>query len=115
MKKILFTTTIAVLSLFLIVAARQSANSENLKSYTGEVLSIEVGGVKDAVFKIRNEKSTFYINRGFETIKTAELTSLVGKTATIYCKEGWNILDPFNKGSKHIEKLTINNSVFLSN
>ena len=115
MKKILFTTTIAVLSLFLIIAARQSANSENIKSYTGEVLSIEEGGIKDAVLKIRNEKNTFYINRGFETIKTAELKSLIGKTATIYCKEGWNLLDPLNNGSKHIEKLTIKNSVFFSN
>ena len=76
MKKAQFISTIAVLSLFGIIATRQMVKSLNTKSYKGEVLSIEEGGVKDAVIKIRNEKNTFYINRGFETFKTAELKSL---------------------------------------
>ena len=115
MKKSILITTVAVLSLFGIIATRQIANLRNVTSYKGVVLSIEEGGVKDAVIKLRNEKNTFYINRGFETFKTAELKSLIGKTAIIYCTEGWNLLDPFNKGSKNIEKLVINNSVFISN
>jgi hypothetical protein len=65
MKKPILNTTIAVLSLFGIIATSQIANPRNAKSYKGEVLSIEEGGVKDAVIKLRNEKNTFYINRGF--------------------------------------------------
>ncbi len=113
MKKPLLIAAIAVCSLFVINSIFQDSNSRNPQKYSGKVFTIEEGGIKDAVFKIGNGKNTFYINRGFEAFKAAELKSLIGKTVTIYYSDCWSILDPFNKGSKNIEKLVVNNSVFF--
>jgi hypothetical protein len=114
MKKLLLITAIAVSSLFVIKAIFQNSNSQNLQKHSGEVFSIEKGGIKDAVFKIGNGKNTFYINRGFEAFNATELKSLIGKTVTIYYSDCKTILDPFNKGSKNIEKLVVNNSIFFN-
>jgi len=114
MKKPLLIAAIAVCSLFVMKAIFQNSNSQNLQKHSGEVFSIEEGGIKDAVFNIGNGKNTFYINRGFEAFNAAELKSLIGKIVTIYYSDCWTILDPFNKGSKNIEKLVVNNAVFFN-
>jgi len=114
MKKPLLIAAIAVCSLFVMTAIFQNPHSQNPQKYSGKVFTIEEGGIKDAVFKIGNGKNTFYINRGFEAFKAAELKSLIGKTVTIYYSDSWSILDPFNNGSKNIEKLAVNNAVIFN-
>jgi len=114
MKKQLLIAAIGVSSLFVINAIFQNSNSQNLHKHSGQVFSVEEGGIKDAVFKIGNGKNTFYINRGFEAFNTTELKSLIRKTVTIYYSDDRAVLDPFNKGSKNIEKLVVNNSVFFN-
>ncbi|MFM1763754.1 MAG: hypothetical protein RLZZ512_1544 [Bacteroidota bacterium] len=114
MKKHLLIAAIAVFSLFVINSIFQNSSSRNTKKYSGRVLNIEEGGIKDAVFKIGNSKNTFYINRGFEASNAIELKTLIGKTVTIYYSDCWTILDPFNNGSKNIEKLAVNNAVIFN-
>ena len=114
MKKHLLIAAIAALNLFVINSIFQDSNSRNIKKYSGKVLNIEEGGIKDAVFKIGNSKNTFYINRGFEASNAVELKTLIGKTVTIYYSDYWTILDPFNNGSKNIEKLAVNNAVIFN-
>jgi len=111
-KKILFIS-VAIFIVFMVLAYKPISFSENPKSFTGKVLSVHEGGINDAVFKLENDKNTFYINRGFEDFETAELQSLIDKTVIMHCSEGWTPLDPFNNRSKNIEKLEVNNSVFF--
>lgn len=114
MKKPLLIAAIAVCSLFVMTAIFQNSHSQNPQKYSGKVFTIEEGGIKDAVFKIGNSKNTFYINRGFEASNAVELKTLIGKTVTIYYSDCWTILDPFNNGSKNIEKLAVNNAVIFN-
>ena len=86
---------------------------ENPKVHSGKIISISKGGIEDAVFKLQNTEDTFYINRGFQNFKTASLKSLVGKDVVIYYSSGWTPLNPFNEGSKNIEKLLVDNSIFF--
>jgi len=88
--------------------------SETPKHCSGKIISIYEGGVKDAVFKLQNVQTTFYINRGFEKLKSDELNSLIGKTAVFYYSDIWTPLDPFFKRSKSIEKIEVNSSVLFT-
>ena len=66
------------------------------KRYRGKIISINESGIKDAVFELDKGKTTFYINRGYESFKVGELNSLIGKTVLLYYSDAWTPLDPFN-------------------
>jgi hypothetical protein len=66
------------------------------------------------VLEIRNEKNTFYINRGYENNKMSELKSLIGKTVTIFFSEDWSIFNINENSSKNIGKLVVNGNTFLT-
>lgn len=102
--KIIVVASVVFISLML-VAFKPISFSENPKRFEGKVISVSEGGVKDAVLKFENEKTTFYINRGFEKFNAKEINSLIGKTVVLYYSDGWTPLDPFNNASKNIIKL----------
>jgi hypothetical protein len=83
------------------------------KRYSGKIISINEGGIKDAVFELDKIKTTFYINRGYESFKVEELNSLIGKTVLLYYSDAWTPLDPFNNRSKNITKMEVDNAVFF--
>lgn len=98
--------TIAVMSLHRI-------STKNVIEQKGNIVSVKLGGVNDAVFTIDNDVRTFYINRGFDTFDELSLKSLIGTTAIFYFQDSWSPLDPFNKASRNIVKLEINNKIFF--
>ena len=101
--KIILVASLIFISLIM-VAFKPISFSENPKRFEGKVISISEGGVKDAVLKFEHEKTTFYINRGFEKFNAKEINSLIGKTLVLYYSDGWTPLDPFNSASKNIIK-----------
>ena len=111
MRKQIFIPSAIAFSLFALVAFSQLSFSSKTKNCTGEVASIKHGGVNDVVFTLRNNNTTFYINRGFESYKIQELNSLVGKTVNIQYTEDQNLFQ--SSASKEISRLEMNNSVFF--
>jgi hypothetical protein len=65
------------------------------------------------VFKIENDNTTFYLNRGFDQFSVTVLNALVGKKANFYYSDIWTPLDPFQSGSKNIEKLEVDQSIIF--
>lgn len=114
MRKLIFNCSITIALLFTIFTVKHQFDSRNPKKCIGEVLSIHEGGIKDVVLEIRNEKNTFYINRGYENFKMSELQSLIGKTVTIYFSEGLSIFNINENSSKNIEKLVVNNTTYFT-
>ncbi len=72
MRKLIFICSISIALLLTIFTVRHQFDSQNPKKCNGKVLSIREGGIKDVVLEIRNEKNSFYINRGFENFKMSE-------------------------------------------
>jgi len=72
----------------------------------GKVIRVYEGGVKDVVFKLEGDKTTYYINRGLEQgLDLEELQQeLVGNIVTIRYPIHWTILNP-NNTSKHLSVL----------
>ena len=113
MRKLIFICSISIALLLTIFTVRHQFDSRNQKKCTGEVISIREGGIKDVVLEIRNEKNTFYINRGYENYEMSELKSLIGKTVTIYFTEGWSLFNVNENSSNNIEKLVVNNTTYF--
>jgi hypothetical protein len=114
MRKLILICSVFIAILFTFFTVRPHKDLQNPKKCIGEVLSIREGGIKDVVLEIRNEKNTFYINRGYENYEMSELKSLIGKTVTIYFSEGWSLFNVNESNSKNIEKLLVNNTTFFS-
>ncbi len=114
MRKLIFICLGSIALLLTIFTVRHQFDSQNPQKCIGEVLSIREVGIKDVVLEIRNEKNTFYINRGYENYEMSELKSLIGKTVTIYFSEGWSLLNFNENSSKNIEKLVVNNTTFFT-
>lgn len=113
MKKAILIILSLIFATFIFFAFKPISFSENQKKFSGKIVSLFKGGIEDAVFKLQNNKNTFYINRGFENFEAQKLKSLVGKTVVIYYSDGWTPLDPLNNRSKNIEKLEVDNSIFF--
>lgn len=112
MKKTLIALSLIFVA-FITISYKPISFSGNPKMINGEIISVSKDGIKDAIFRLRDNKNTFYINRGFENFEFEKLKSLVGKSVVIYYSDGWTPLDPLNNRSKSIEKLEVNNSVFF--
>ena len=85
---------------------------ENAQSYKGIVIDITEGGVKDAVFYLKNNTHHFYINRGLENKFTlvALRAQLLGKEVTFVYAEHWTPLD-WNNKSTHVAKLILGDQI----
>lgn len=79
------------------------------------VVDIYEGGVNDVVFKLDDNDTRYYINRGLESgMKIAELKEkLIGNRIILKHPDYWTPLD-WNKSSRHIAKLQYNNEVIFS-
>ena len=112
MKKILFFIIIIVA----LAAGPYNTSKEKATKITGKVKSISDGGIKDLVFELENQKTTYYINRalenGFNLNKVN--TNFNGQTAVIYYIKSWTPLAPFGKKSEHIYQISINDSIIYS-
>ena len=80
-----------------------------------QVVRRKMQGSFDIVFKLMNDESRYYINRGIESgLSVEELKEvLLGKEVYITYPPHWSFLDPMNT-TKHISKLATRNEIFYS-
>lgn len=92
-----------------------AVTAKNAQFYTGLVVDITEGGVKDAVFYIKNNNHHYYINRGLENKFTlTELKDqLLNKEVTFVYADHWTPLDWNNKGT-HVAKLMLGEQVIYN-
>lgn len=113
MKRKIIISSVFLLMALVFTAFKPISLSNGQKRVDGKIVVIYEGGVKDAVFKIDNSQTTFYLNRGFDQFSTVELNGLIGKTASFYYSDIWTPLDPFQSSSKNIEKLEVDRSIIF--
>jgi hypothetical protein len=117
MRKPIFITTIAIsVILLVLVLMPVNTSAENSVKVTGIVQTISEGGVKDLVFKLENNKGSYYINRGLENGFTLEKSKkdLIGKKVILFYAKNWTPLAPFGSTCKHITHFVANDSVLFS-
>ena len=73
---------------------------------SGTVASIGIGGIEDVVIKLKEDKTVYYINRGYENgLNQKSLQEeLVGQEVTLKYPDYWTPLDMDNS-IRHISKL----------
>jgi len=115
MKRKIIFLCISVIVLFVIIALKLISFSN--KNISGKITKIYEGGIKDIVFEIENNESTFYINRGLENKFNLEKLKkeLLGKEVSIGYSVGWTPLDPFDKRSKEILELKSGENIIHKN
>jgi hypothetical protein len=113
------TTYLFVLFLiaFIILALRPiDTSKENSVVVIGTVTKVYEGGVKDLVFKLKDNKTSYYINRGLEngfTLQQAK-KDFTGKKIVLNYAKCWTPLAPLGTSCKHITYLTIDGNVVYS-
>lgn len=116
MKKIIyFLSFITILFLFFAFQPIDISRENSIK-VEGVVKSITEAGAKDALFKLENDKRTYYINRGLENgfLLSKLNNNFSGKKVTLYYAKNWTPLAPFGTESKHITQLQLNDSIVYS-
>ena len=117
MKKAIYIfIAVLVVGFLIILSTAIDTSKENSIKVYGTVKSISEGGVKDVVFELENNKTLYYINRGFENgfeIAKAK-KDFEGKKITLFYAKSWTPLAPFGTYSKHITHLSVNDSVLFS-
>jgi len=115
-KAIYIFIAISIVAFFIILSTAIDTSMENSIKVSGTVKSITEGGVKDVVFELENNKTLYYINRGFENgfemSKAKE--DFEGKKITLFYAKSWTPLAPFGTCSKHITHISINDSIVFS-
>ena len=88
---------------------------EKCKEAYGAIERIYEGSSFDIVFKLMNDDSHYYINRGIESGLVIEdlKEELLGKEIYIKYPPHWTFLDPMNK-TKHIVKLSTRDEIIYS-
>lgn len=88
---------------------------EELAIHTGKVTQIFEGGTYDIVFRLDNDESTYYINRGVELgLSIEELRKdLIGQEVTMKYPEYWSIFGA-NRMSTHVSKVEASDRVIFS-
>lgn len=82
----------------------------------GEVVWIEErGGPADITLKIKDDKHTYYINRGAENgVNAKQFHNLLkGQNITIHYADHWTPLDP-NGVMRHITRVTFDNQILYN-
>lgn len=116
MKERLYILSFLGVILLIMALTPVNTSKENNKEVSGIIKSISVGGVKDMVIELENDKITYYVNRGFENkfdIQTAN-QQYAGKKVTLHYLDTWTPLAPFGTTSKHITRLLVDGSVLYS-
>ena len=116
MKRITYIFGILIITFFIIVLIPTNNSKDNAIEVNGIVKSISEGGIKDLVFELKNDKITYYINRGLENgfdLKKAKANYL-GKRATIHYIKSWTMLAPFGKTSENISQIAIDGKQIFS-
>jgi hypothetical protein len=117
MKKFIYIfIIITVVSFFIILSTAIDTSMENSIKVQGTVKSISEGGVKDVVFELKNHKTLYYINRGFENgfEMTKAKKDFEGKKITLFYAKSWTPLAPLGTCSKHITHISVNDNVVFS-
>ena len=85
-------------------------NKDDSLKVTGIVEKLYEGGVKDLVFKLKDDSNSYYINRALENGFDLELikSDLLGKTVTIWHSESRSI------GTYHMLKFKHQDSVYYT-
>ena len=109
MKKIIYILLIIVFAFFALALIPINTSKDNCVVVSGTIKSLSEGGVKDLVFELENDKTTYYINRGLENGFQLEKskTEFIGKKATLNYAKVWTPLAPFGTTSKHITQISV--------
>ena len=88
---------------------------KNCLVVSGEVTSIFEAGVKDVVFKLKDNPTNYYINRGLEQGLTLDnlRAQLMNEEIIIKYPRYWTPLDPKNR-TRHITKVEFGVEVIFS-
>lgn len=109
MKKIIYILLIIIFAFFALALIPINTSKDNSVEVSGTIKSLSEGGVKDLVFELENDKTTYYINRGLENRFDLEKskTDFIGKKVTLNYAKSWTPLAPFGNKSKHITQISI--------
>lgn len=116
MKKVFYIVAIVLTVFFISVLKPMNTTKENCIEVSGVVKTVSEGGIKDLVFELDNDKTTYYINRGFEDgFEMANAKKVFeGKKITLFYVNSWTPLAPFGSRSKHIAHVAINDKIIFS-
>lgn len=116
MKKIIYILLIIIFAFFALALIPINTSKENSVEISGTIKSLSEDGVKDLVFALENDKTTYYINRGlenrFELDKSK--TDFSGKKVTLNYAKSWTPLAPFGTTSKHITQISVDGEEIYS-
>ncbi|MDR6968265.1 hypothetical protein J2X31_002282 [Flavobacterium arsenatis] len=110
--------TVSIIFLFLVLLffAFQpiDISLENSVKVEGIVKNITEAGAKDILFELENDKTTYYINRGFEKGIILSKKEYIGKKVTLYYAKNWTPLAPLGTTSKHLTQLQLKDKIVYS-
>jgi len=111
-KKYIFIALVVLFFAFAALTFRPVIVPENVNECLvaeGKIINIFEGGVKDIVFKLEGDKTTYYINRGLEHgLNLADLRrQLIGNNVIIRYPKPWTSIG-FNNSSMHLSVLEYN-------
>lgn len=116
MRRILYIVIIVLIAFFIIALIPVDTSKENAVEVSGTVKSVSEDGVKDLVFELKNDPTTYYINRGlengFELAKAK--TDFEGQQITLFYADSWTPLAPFGTTSKHVSHAIVNEKVIYN-
>lgn len=116
MKKVIYILSFIFLVFLFFAFQPIDTSMENSVKVEGVVKSIAEAGTKDILFELENDKTTYYINRGFEkgfVLKKLN-NDFIGKKATLYYAKTWTPLAPLGTTSKHITQLQLSDKIVYS-
>lgn len=113
MKKIIYILSFVFLVFLFFAFQPIDTSLENSVKVEGVVKNITEAGTKDILFELENDKTTYYINRGFEK-GLVSTNTFIGKKVTLYYAKNWTPLAPFGTTSKHITQLQVNDKIVYS-
>lgn len=116
MKKIIYILSFVFLVFLFFAFQPIDTSLENSVKVEGIVKSITEAGAKDILFELESNKTTYYINRGFEKglVSPKFNNAFIGKKVTLYYAKNWTALAPFGTTSKHITQLQLNDKIVYS-
>lgn len=109
-------TLLVLLGMIFVFAPVPIPAEKDCLSTKGIVAEIYEGGVKDVVFRLQGQASTYYINRGLERgLDLAKLKSaLLNREVTVKYPSYRTLLDPGNS-VRHISKIEYNGRTLFLN
>jgi len=117
-KTVLFISLVLILALgFLTFQLVPAASSSNCMTVSGVLTNVSTPCCADIVFKLKNDHSTYYLNRGLELglSISALKEELLNKEVSLRCiKRKWSPLDPGHK-MKPLADILLDGKTILNN